>query len=143
MTFRKSLLRCYSVLRGHLHWQEVPLSHSKEHLRPNELQITHKEDSSGQGVSFCVSISFPAEQDAFPGRFKMPEWGEFRIAWTIIPPASANNMPWKSIDHYSMLPYGWIPNDGIDFFIQFILYLKERWLKLCDLGEKHLNESVS
>jgi hypothetical protein len=33
-----------------------------------------------------------------------------------------------------MMPFGWIPKDGVEFFGQFILYLKERWLKLCDLA---------
>jgi hypothetical protein len=73
----------------------------------------------------------------------MPDWGKFKIAWTIIPPANPNHESWKSIDHFSMLPYGWIPSDGIDFFMQFILYLKERWLKLCYQAMEHLNECVS
>ncbi|KAF2181531.1 hypothetical protein K469DRAFT_589019 [Zopfia rhizophila CBS 207.26] len=47
---------------------------------------------------------------------------------------------WKSIDHFSMLPYGWIPDDSIDFFTQFIRNLKRRWLKLCDLAEEHISK---
>jgi hypothetical protein len=73
----------------------------------------------------------------------MPDWGKCRIGWTIIPPANPDDEPWKSIDHFSMLPYGWIPKDGIEFFMQFILYLKERWLKLCQRAEEHLTECVS
>jgi len=47
---------------------------------------------------------------------------------------------WESIGHFSMLPYGWIPDDGVDFFTQFMLYLKGRWLELCDFAEEHLTE---
>lgn len=32
---------------------------------------------------------------------------------------------------------------GIEFFMQFMLYLKERWLELCESGEKSLDETVS
>jgi hypothetical protein len=42
-----------------------------------------------------------------------------------------------------MMPFGWIPDDGVDFFKQFILYLKERWLRLCDLAKDHLAARVS
>ncbi|KAK4119368.1 hypothetical protein N657DRAFT_554230, partial [Parathielavia appendiculata] len=40
--------------------------------------------------------------------------------------------------HFSMLPNGWIPDDGVDFFKQFICHLRERWYTECDLVEKDL-----
>lgn len=54
-----------------------------------------------------------------------------------------NGSYWKSIDHFSMLPYGWIPDNSADFFTQFILNLKDRWLRLCSLAEEHLSKRVS
>lgn len=42
-----------------------------------------------------------------------------------------------------MSPNGWVPNDGIDFFMQFTLRLKERLLRLCDGADKHLAKSMS
>lgn len=50
---------------------------------------------------------------------------------------------WKSLDHFSMMPFGWIPDDGVEFFKQFIPYLEERWLRLCDLAKDHLAARVS
>jgi hypothetical protein len=73
----------------------------------------------------------------------MPDGGKFRIAWKIIRPTYPKNDPWWPIVYFSMLPYGWIPNDGIDFFKQFMLHLEERWLKLCQQAEEHLTKSVS
>ncbi|KAH7169494.1 hypothetical protein DER46DRAFT_502314 [Fusarium sp. MPI-SDFR-AT-0072] len=39
---------------------------------------------------------------------------------------------WKSINHFSMLPCGWIPNSGLEFFALFITELEKRWFSLCD-----------
>jgi hypothetical protein len=48
-----------------------------------------------------------------------------------------------SKDHFSMLPSGWIPRDGLDFFAQFLRHLQKKWLDVCDLGEQHLTDCVS
>ena len=106
-------------------------------MKPNELQISSHDEGIDQGMSFSLSLLFPAELEIFQER------AELRIAWTIVAPAAPNNQPWASIDHYSLLPYGWIPNDGIEFFMQFMLCLKGRWLELCESGEKTLDQSVS
>ncbi|KAH8802532.1 hypothetical protein F5884DRAFT_802273 [Xylogone sp. PMI_703] len=37
-----------------------------------------------------------------------------------------------------MMPFAWVPEDGIDFFKQFTLYVEERWLRLCALAKDHL-----
>jgi hypothetical protein len=66
-----------------------------------------------------------------------------RIAWTIIPPSNPKIRPWQSVDHYSTLPNGWIPDDGIDFFEQITLHLEERWISVCDAADEHLKKSVS
>jgi len=50
---------------------------------------------------------------------------------------------WRSIDHFSTLPYGWIPANGADFFALFMQYLKEKWLVICGEAEEHLSKRVS
>jgi hypothetical protein len=114
-------------------------------LQHDRSRIFHQEQTSGICVNISVAIWFPTGQG--PGnqeQFNISNWGECRIAWTMKPLASSSGRPcWESIDHFSTLPYGWIPDDGVDFFTQFILYLKERWLKLCDLTEDHLTKCVS
>ncbi|KAF1936893.1 hypothetical protein EJ02DRAFT_386559, partial [Clathrospora elynae] len=44
------------------------------------------------------------------------------------------------MDHFSMLPSGWIPKDGLDFFSHFLQTLKNRWLQVCDLADHHLTD---
>lgn len=113
------------------------------HLKEQPNKILHQEERTDHGANFSVSLWFFVERDPSQRHFNLPDWGKCKIAWTIIPPGNPNHESWKSIDHFSMLPYGWIPKDGIDFFMQFILYLKEGWLKLCHQAEEYLSECVS
>lgn len=92
-----------------------------------------------------VSLSFPVAETLYPQEqfFAMPGWHPCLMAWTIIAPSNPRTRPWQSVDHYSMLPNGWIPDDGIDMFQQIILYLQERWISVCDAADEHLKRSVS
>jgi hypothetical protein len=40
------------------------------------------------------------------------------------------------------LPDSWIPNGSADFSRLFMLHLMQRWLKLCDIRDRYLTESV-
>lgn len=117
----------------------------KNTLRPDKSQVFHQEQTDGLGLSFAVTVWFPTgQQPGFQKHFSISDWRECGIAWTLMPLMnSEHGSRWKSTDHFSMLPYGWIPNDGADFFTLFILNLKGRWLKLCDQAEVHLSELVS
>jgi hypothetical protein len=97
-------------------------------------------------MTFSVGIWFPAGQDHRNGEhFKVPDWGHCRITWTTISAEwDTNNESGRiSMDHFSMLSNGWIPEDGLDFFAQFLDNLRERWLKVCNLAEQHLTDCVS
>jgi hypothetical protein len=91
-----------------------------------------------------VAVHVPARQDPKNQKnFDTCHWDVCAIAWTVTAPANSKDGPyWKSTEHFSMLPNGWIPDDGADFFQQFILCLKERWLTLCGLAEEHISKRV-
>ncbi|KAF2997583.1 hypothetical protein E8E13_002417 [Curvularia kusanoi] len=38
-----------------------------------------------------------------------------------------------------MLPNGWIPEDVVDFFQQFMRYLRWRWIEICDSADEHMS----
>jgi hypothetical protein len=61
----------------------------------------------------------------------------------VSPTKLKDGLCWKSMDHFSTLSYGWIPNNGADFFALFVQTLKEKWLMLCGLAEEHLSKRVS
>ncbi|KAF2800332.1 hypothetical protein K505DRAFT_228981, partial [Melanomma pulvis-pyrius CBS 109.77] len=68
-------------------------------------------------------------------------WGKCGIAWTMVSPTRpTDGSCWKSIDHFSTLSYGWIPDNGADFFTLFVQTLKEKWLTLCELAEERLSK---
>ncbi|KAF4948559.1 hypothetical protein FGADI_9554 [Fusarium gaditjirri] len=67
-------------------------------------------------------------------------WDECGIAWTIGDIVEDLGLGEMTKDHVSMLPYGWIPQNGIDFFQQLILHLAARWSELCTGVEDHLSE---
>jgi hypothetical protein len=92
------------------------------------------EEHDGHGTCFYVAAKFPGRQN---------RWITRAIAWTMIQPTNGSNGPWESRNHFSMLPYGWIPDDGVDFFKQFVRCLKDMWCEECDSAEKVLAERVS
>jgi hypothetical protein len=94
-------------------------------------------------MKFFVAILTPPDPRN-QKRFNISNWESRGIAWTMVPLTNRRDgSRWRSIDHFSMLSYGSIPDDGIEFFTQFILDIKQRWLKLCYLAEGHLSKRVS
>ncbi|KAJ2986733.1 hypothetical protein NUW58_g4888 [Xylaria curta] len=122
-------------------WLKVPITVSTQQLEPNKLQTYCHDWDGGRGVDVSVSLWFPYEQHPSSKHFSMPEGVKCRIAWKIIRPTDPNNEPWRPIAYFSMLPNGWIPNDGLDFFKQFLFHLCGIWLELCQQADKHLTES--
>lgn len=113
-----------------------------------DSQIFHRMQAHATHVRIHVGAHFPSGRPGRDGETQKQfgtlwHWTYCSIAWTMTPPASRKDgRHWKSIDHFSLLPYGWIPDDGADFLLQFILYMKERWLALGTLAEAHLGQRV-
>jgi hypothetical protein len=113
-------------------------------LREEKLTISNSEENNGSIINFYVGGLFPTPQVLGNQQYFNIKWDECGISWTMMPLAISESEPrWKSIDHFSMLPYGWIPDDGVDFFGQFIRNLGGRWLSLCDSADEHLSRRVS
>ncbi|PCH05679.1 Hypothetical protein PENO1_021120 [Penicillium occitanis (nom. inval.)] len=95
----------------------------------NEFRVFYAKVNN-HATRVSVLLWFPDGNDPFPQQeyFNMPRWPSTCIAWTILSPSNPHIRPWQSVDYYSMLPNGWIPDDGIDFFQQIVLHLEERWI---------------
>jgi hypothetical protein len=125
-------------------WQNDLIPGWKEVLTLQRGQLRYSQKSTnGLGICFCVAVWFPARQDPDQKHGNMPRWVKRAIAWTMIPPKNPSGGPSKSINHLSTLPDGWIPDDGVDFFKQFILCLKDRWFTECNLAEGDQAKRVS
>jgi hypothetical protein len=67
-----------------------------------------------------------------------------RIRWNVMWNSNMDGTEsWKSIEHFSTLPYIWVPLNGIDFFQHFIISLEQCWLSLCGEMYSNLSNSVS
>lgn len=65
------------------------------------------------------------------------------IAWKVTWSTESDLLhSWKSIEHFSTLPYGWIPKNGVEFIRQFVSILEKKWTQLCDVELGQLNQQV-
>lgn len=120
-----------------------PFFIEKHDIGPNKFRVYY-EKIDDHATKIHVSLSFPVgEGSLLQPQYIMPSSPLSHAAWTIICPPDPHIRPWRSVDHYSMLPNGWIPDDGNDFFQQIILHLEERWIRVCDTADEHLKISVS
>ncbi|KPA37999.1 hypothetical protein FLAG1_09170 [Fusarium langsethiae] len=71
---------------------------------------------------------------------KISGWDECGIAWTTGGIGEDRGLSQKTRHYFSMLPDGWIPESGVRFFEQLIVYLTTMWSELCDGAEDHLSE---
>ncbi|KAK3293059.1 uncharacterized protein B0H64DRAFT_205258 [Chaetomium fimeti] len=71
------------------------------------------------------------------------------IRWTVVESpnsgeglrtgGSRTGQSWKSVTHFSTLRNGGMPDDGVDFFKQFLEDLKAEWLRICADADDHLS----
>lgn len=126
-----------------LFWPKAPISVSNEPLEPYKLHISLPMETGSQRVDVSISLWFPVGEQASRKYFSIHGGNQCRIAWNILRPVDPERSPWRSTVYFSTLPYGWIPDDGIHFFNLFIVYLKGRWVDLCQQAEEHLSTRVS
>jgi hypothetical protein len=120
-------------------------------LEPNELEIKilgnkpeGTELNHRGSTKLFVGIWFPVKEDSKnDDSFMIPTDEKAIISSTILPFSEGGRQYRKAIDRFSTLPYGSIPDHDIDFFKHFIRHLEDKWVGLCDLGEKQLTDCVS
>lgn len=118
-----------------------PIPELKDSLEPYRLAIFEKKPlNKSESTELFVGIWFPLRDPKPDESFMTSTDEKVMISWTIFPFSDSGR---KVIDHFSTLPYGSIPDHHIDFFKHFILHLKDKWVGLCDWGEKRLAECVS
>ena len=126
-------------------WSNCLTFDPRDALQFDRSHLFSKVQIHDKCVSLFVAGYFPIGQD--PGdqkRFAVSDWGKCGIAWTMVSPTKPKDgLCWRSMDHFSTLSYGWIPDNGADFFALFVQTMKEKWLILCGLAEEHLSKRVS
>jgi hypothetical protein len=124
-------------------WSTIPsdvLSQSR--LEPNKLQITTR---MVNGNSLHMSISLQLSINSYLYGQPLCGIGDnkvSRIIWRSMRPRSPSD-PWNTVVCISTLPYGWIPEDGVDIFGHFLVQIKSQWLELCHRFDNHLAKRAS
>jgi hypothetical protein len=110
----------------------------------NPSLITHDIRVRPTHIQIFLSASFPHSQHSTDSSAPLTtNWTNHGISWTLfVPPKHKDTGSWVSIDHYSTLPYFWIPASAAAFFALFIRKLKEDWLALGAVAEERLSQHV-
>jgi hypothetical protein len=71
-------------------------------------------------------------------------WNAKRVAWTmVLLPDTSGRDRWVTIDHFSTLKFGSMPDSGMAFLDSFINELMKEWLELCGCMDTHVRLCVS
>ncbi|CVL09207.1 uncharacterized protein FMAN_15451 [Fusarium mangiferae] len=131
----RSMLQVFSFTA----WSSFLTRHKLEATLPRikgHMRLTKVLTESDSLAAIAVTVWVPHIRMFTQGS----GWDECGIAWTIGEIVEDGGFGLKTKDHFSMLPHGWIPENGIKFFQQLIAHLTTRWSDLCNSTEEHLSE---
>ena len=100
--------------------------------------------ATGGSNDFTFALYFPSLRELLG---ETSDGSLLMIRWTVTKKAnpgpatgsSRTGKTWQSLTHFSTLSNGWIPDDGVDFFKQFLDHLRAKWLQICQEAEELLS----
>lgn len=123
-------------------WSKIPSDvFAQSRLESNKLQMISK---MANGHSVDISISLQLSLNSYLYDQPLGATGDnkvSRIIWRSMRPKNPSN-PWNTVVYLSTLPYGWIPEDGVDIFRLFFVHIQSQWSELCHKLDSHLAERV-
>jgi len=70
-------------------------------------------------------------------------WETTAISWKmVVEKQPGGNFSWRTMEHFSTMPYGWVPEDGAECFTLFMQNLKDNWLAFMRTSEVCLAKRV-
>jgi hypothetical protein len=127
-------------------WSKCPLCNPSSILRLDKSEVFsgYKYYDSYHTVFVIGTFPVKEKQIANQSPSLVSHWSKQAISWHILQPTRPKDRScWKSTEHFSTLPYGWIPADGADFFALFIRELTVKWLQFGVTAQKRLSQYVS
>ncbi|KPM43802.1 hypothetical protein AK830_g2728 [Neonectria ditissima] len=122
-------------------WCQSLASATDMALKPYKVQTGHCLsilNRPSEALSFRAGLHMPAEAvTSGQKQFTIPDLGDSRVIWTIVP--ALNETGWVTVEYFTTLQDSDIPEDGAEFFMQFVVELEATWLKLCGKAEDHLS----
>jgi hypothetical protein len=127
-------------------WSRCPLCNSGGTLKIDNSEIFSDYKYNDSFHTVLVVGTFPTKEKQIRNQPSslVSHWSEQAIAWHILQPSRPKDVPcWKSTEHFSTLPYGWVPANGPDFFALFVRQLKVKWLDFGATAQQRLYQYVS
>jgi hypothetical protein len=91
--------------------------------------------------SIRAKASFKSRQD---DRLFEYETSGYRICWTMVATQNAAGKDhWTTVDYFSTLEIGSIPDSGTAFFCALVTTVSAAWIRLCNNIDRHLARCVS
>lgn len=140
-----SIAKPKSIFTDPLLWKRSRVPNEDKLLCNDSSLVIFREVDVNPTVLFSVAALVPLEPHQHDGDyFSTSNWNTNQITWTMSPCANRQDgRRWASIDHFNMLPNGWIPDDNVESFVQFMSNVCSKWRILCDRADVHLSERVS
>ncbi|OAF98488.1 ankyrin, partial [Paraphaeosphaeria sporulosa] len=141
-TRRISLFAHYSMWSKYSTWNlnSSHQCHMDVSLQRGPSEMTYKIQGCKNYLGISVTGSFPTEQkERYQEQSVELHWDKCAIAWTMVC-SSKTPVGWQSMDHFSMLPHCWLPEDGANFFALFVQQLKTKWLMFCTSADERLSQ---
>lgn len=114
----------------------------QEPLENEPLVVRETPKTHEPWKTFSLIASVPPGVNSEP--FASGNWCKHAITWTMTyQSGEKTNSMWKSVKYFSTLPNGWIPENHVVFFTQFMSSLGEKWLHVCNQADDHLSQRVS
>lgn len=126
-------------------WSRCPLCNSDGISKPDRSKIVWSYKYNNSYHTIFIVGAFPARDEQIRKPSSSPvDWDGQAIAWHVLKPSRPKDRScWKSTEHFSTLPYGWIPKKGADFFALFVRQLKAKWLDFGAAAQSRLSQYVS
>ncbi|OPB41000.1 hypothetical protein A0O28_0106970 [Trichoderma guizhouense] len=113
-------------------WPQLPTIVGYDQPSMNCLQITKSKNNNIVDISISLRLSMNQYANS------SADIRESRIVWRAIQPISSSSTSTEMV-YLSTLPIGWIPDNAMDLFQQFIAQIKTDWLEVCSRFGKHLS----
>ncbi|KAF4441559.1 ankyrin, partial [Fusarium albosuccineum] len=120
----------------------LPSNCTSDRVPDDTMNIICPKEARGSDVGISIAACVPLEsifESGIDGPSYWDFWEGCGVAWIMTAPSHDAGPGWTMKEHFSTLPDGWIPDDGIDFFQQLVVHLTKGWSNLCHQTEGHLS----
>ncbi|KAL6814892.1 hypothetical protein J3E69DRAFT_346257 [Trichoderma sp. SZMC 28015] len=116
---------------------KMPIALAQQQPAVNDLQIVERRYDNILDVS--ISLLLCLDESIIGQPSSLNDIRVNNISWRATLPRNPGSMS-PSMIYFSTLPFGWIPDDAMDFFQQFMTHIEAQWSEVCSTFGESLSE---